>query len=87
MNAVRMDVSSKTRLKQQLKFSYESFPGSSQFADGSSPSGFTCGLDRNHGERIQTRLKQHTGCCCVSLLLIYTCHDANLQHCGCKLPE
>lgn len=60
VNAVRMDVSSKTKLKQQLKFSYKSFPGSSQFADGSSPSGFTCGLNRNHGERIQTQLKWFT---------------------------
>lgn len=52
LNAVRMDVSSKTKLNQQLAFSYKSFAGSSQLADDSSPSGFTCGLDRNYGERM-----------------------------------
>ncbi|XP_070758985.1 glutathione hydrolase 7-like [Enoplosus armatus] len=43
-----MDVSPETKLNQQLTFSYKSFAGSSQLADGSSPSDFTCDLNKNH---------------------------------------
>lgn len=45
-----MDVCSKTKLNQDLAFTNESFAGSSQCADGSSPSGVSCDLNRNQGE-------------------------------------
>ncbi len=46
-----MDVTSETKLNQQQTFTYKSFAGSSGLADGSSPSDFTCDLNKNHGER------------------------------------
>ncbi|KAM9362194.1 glutathione hydrolase 7-like [Symphorus nematophorus] len=56
-----MDVSPETKLNQQPRLSYSSFAGSSQSADGSSPSDFTCDLNKNHGERSTKDLKlNHT---------------------------
>lgn len=52
-----MDIWKKTGVKQQLMSNYKSSAGSSQFADGSPPSGFTCGLNRHHNERIHTQCK------------------------------
>ncbi|XP_042356737.1 glutathione hydrolase 7-like [Plectropomus leopardus] len=42
-----MDVSPETKLNKQLPSSYNSFAGSSQLADSSSPN-FTCDLNENH---------------------------------------
>ncbi|XP_054473509.1 glutathione hydrolase 7-like isoform X2 [Anoplopoma fimbria] len=43
---MRMEVSPEAKLNKQLHFSYNSFAGSSQLADGSSD--FTCGLNKKH---------------------------------------
>ncbi|XP_044076092.1 glutathione hydrolase 7-like isoform X2 [Siniperca chuatsi] len=43
-----MEVSPETKLNQQLTFSYKSFAGSFQLTDGSSPSDFTCDLNKKH---------------------------------------
>ncbi|CAK6958369.1 glutathione hydrolase 7-like [Scomber scombrus] len=46
-----MEVSSDTKLNKQLTLkSYKSFGGSSQSADGLSPSDFTCESNKKHGE-------------------------------------
>ncbi|XP_033483531.1 glutathione hydrolase 7-like [Epinephelus lanceolatus] len=43
-----MDVSPGTKLNKQFPPGYNSFAGSLQLADGSSPSDFTCDLNKNH---------------------------------------
>ncbi|XP_044206210.1 glutathione hydrolase 7-like [Thunnus albacares] len=45
-----MEVSPETKLNKQSTFSYKSFGDSSQSADGSSPSDFTCDSNKKHVE-------------------------------------
>ena len=74
MNTVRMNVSPETKLNQQFTRGYKSCAGSTQLPDGSSPSDFTCDLNKNHGERKQTK--------CPTDLNLPWC-----QHCGYKSPD
>lgn len=50
-----MNISPETKLNNQSTHSYKSFAASSQLADGSPPTDFTCDLNKNYGESMQVK--------------------------------
>lgn len=52
---VEMNISPETKLNNQSACSYKSVAASVELADGSSPSDFTCDLNKNYGESTQVK--------------------------------